>query len=1221
MKYKLQDLIDMEHFQNLQDRLNEIYSFPSSIIDNEGNILTATAWQDICTQFHRKNKDCEKLCIQSDLYIKDHIHEANPAVTYRCPHGLVDNATPIIIDGFHYGNFFTGQFFLEEPDMEFFRTQAKKYQFDEDAYLKAVKRVPIWTQKQLNSYLFFIKGLIAIISESGLKNLKEVENRKLIESSEKRHRSILKSAMDGYWLTDTEGRLLEVNDAYCRMSGYTEKELLTMCIPDLEAIENPQLAAEHMQKIISQGSDRFESIHRRKDGTVFTVEVSTQFHPEQGGQCVCFLRDITDQKKGEDALKESEEKYRLLVETANDAIFIAQDGIIKFPNPKTFEILGYSEIELSKVPFINLIHHEDRGMVLERHLQRLKGDQPPQNYSFRIINKAGNQLWVQINVTLIKWDGRSATINLLRDITESKQAEEELTHSHELMRYIIEHNRSAIAVFGRDLKYIYVSQRYLDDYKVKEKDVIGKHHYDVFPDIPQKWKDVHQKSLAGEVLSAEEDPFYREDGSVDWTRWECRPWYESNGSIGGIIIYNEVINERKKVEESLRESEHKLAAHLQNTPIGALSWDLNFKAIEWNPAAEAIFGYSKAEAMGKHVTELILPEELKKMVDGVYRDLISGKGGTRSTNENITKDGRRIICDWYNTILKDAAGKVIGAASLVQDITERKQSELALISSEHKWRNILVNIPQIGVTLDTKAKVIFANAYFLQLTGWKEQEVIGQDWFDMFIPEHVREEVRKVFLTVLSQKNTAGSSSYENEIIDRSGMLLNVAWSNALTKDVHGNVIDVTCLGVDLTELQRSEQSLKKSEEKYRSMMESMKDTSYICSPDLYIEYMNPAMIDRVGTDATGKLCYKAIYDRDEKCSWCIFDQIKKGETVDYEVTDPKNNRYYSVSNSPIFHDDGTTSKLTIFHDITEIKDIEAQLRQSRKMESIGTLAGGIAHDFNNIMAIIIGNTELALDDVPKWNSAHSNLEEIKKASLRAKNIVKQLLSFSRKSDQKLQPIQIVSVIKDALQFLRSTIPTTINIHRDIKTTDELILSDPTQINQIIMNLCINASHAMEQTGGDLTVTVERVILDDISAKDYPDLKSGDHVMIMVSDSGPGIDSKIIDQIFDSYFTTKEIGKGSGMGLAVVHGIVKSHGGAIAVDSSFSKGTKFTILFPLATEKPMVETQTLQGIPGGNETILFVDDEISIVKMVKRMFERLGYKIETAQTIRKVLDK
>ena len=160
-----------------------------------------------------------------------------------------------------------------------------------------------------------------------------------------------------------------------------------------------------------------------------------------------------------------------------------------------------------------------------------------------------------------------------------KRSEKQLIHSHDLMDYIISHARSAIAVFDRDLKYIYVSTRYLTDYKVKEQHVIGKCHYDVFPDLPQKWKDVHQKSLAGEVLSAEEDPYYREDGSVHWTRWECRPWYESDGSIGGIIIYNEVINEWKKIEETLRKSEQLLSTHLLNTPIGAISWDLNFKTV------------------------------------------------------------------------------------------------------------------------------------------------------------------------------------------------------------------------------------------------------------------------------------------------------------------------------------------------------------------------------------------------------------------------------------------------------------------------------------------------------------------------------------------------------------------------------------------------------------------------------------------------------------------
>ncbi|MFH1981688.1 MAG: PocR ligand-binding domain-containing protein [Pseudomonadota bacterium] len=380
MKYKLQDLIDMEHFQNLQDRLNEIYSFPSSIIDNDGNILTATAWQDICTQFHRKNKDCEKLCIKSDQYIKDHIHEANPAVSYRCPHGLVDNATPIIIEGIHYGNYFTGQFFLEAPDLEFFRAQAQKYGFDEDAYLMAVKRVPIWTPEQLKNYLFFIKGLIAVISESGLKKLKEMEHRKLIEDSEKRHRSILRSAMDGYWLTDTDGRLIEVNDAYCRMSGYSEDELLTLRIPSLEVVETPRLVAEHMQKIAIQGSDRFESKHRRKDGTIFDVEISIQFRSEENGQCVCFIRDITDRRQAEDALKESE----LFLENMSDIAYRADNqGNLVWVNSAGERVTGFSRNDLIRKPFLPLFIEADRPSLIDVYKRTLMGESLENTLTFK----------------------------------------------------------------------------------------------------------------------------------------------------------------------------------------------------------------------------------------------------------------------------------------------------------------------------------------------------------------------------------------------------------------------------------------------------------------------------------------------------------------------------------------------------------------------------------------------------------------------------------------------------------------------------------------------------------------------------------------------------------------------------------------------------------------------------------------------------------------------
>jgi PAS domain S-box-containing protein len=295
-----------------------------------------------------------------------------------------------------------------------------------------------------------------------------------------------------------------------------------------------------------------------------------------------------------------------------------------------------------------------------------------------------------------------------------------------------------------------------------------------------------------------------------------------------------------------------------------------------------------------------------------------------------------------------------------------------------------------------------------------------------------------------------------------------------------------------------------------------------------------------------------------------------------------RDNSVYNVaiSAAPIKNETGFIIGVAIvFRDTTKEKQIEKEMVKMQKMSVIGTLTGGIAHDFNNIMGIILGNTELALNDVPESNQAHSNLKSIRMASLRAANIVRQLLSVSQRTHRKLRIIQISPVIKKSLKFLRSTIPITINIEQDIFVTNETILADPADINQIVTNLCINAFHAMEQTGGNLSVTVEKIVLDDLSAKDYPDLEKGNHVKVMVCDTGPGIDPEILDRIFDPYFTTKEVGKGSGLGLAVVHGIVKNNGGAIRVDSSPGKGTKFSILFPLVTEEPMVEGQTTQEIP------------------------------------------
>ena len=273
-------------------------------------------------------------------------------------------------------------------------------------------------------------------------------------------------------------------------------------------------------------------------------------------------------------------------------------------------------------------------------------------------------------------------------------------------------------------------------------------------------------------------------------------------------------------------------------------------------------------------------------------------------------------------------------------------------------------------------------------------------------------------------------------------------------------------------------------------------------------------------------------------------------------------------------------------------------------------LAGGIAHDFNNILASIIGFTELALDDVGQDSVIEDNLQEVYASSIRAKELVGQILAFARKSEEKLKPIIIDTILKEVLHFIRSTIPTSIEITSDIESGSP-IMGNPTQVNQIMMNLCTNAAHAMEDRGGVLNVSLKDIVIDRNFSKKNIELNLGDYIKIMVSDSGPGIPSEIVDRIFEPYFTTKGPGEGTGMGLAMVQGIVESYEGKIFVDSNLGKGTTFTIYLPVTRKRIIQGQYESDQLPTGTERILFIDDEAAIAKMGSQVLERLGYKVTT----------
>lgn len=427
----------------------------------------------------------------------------------------------------------------------------------------------------------------------------------------------------------------------------------------------------------------------------------------------------------------------------------------------------------------------------------------------------------------------------------------------------------------------------------------------------------------------------------------------------------------------------------------------------------------------------------------------------------------------------------------------------------------------------------------------------------------------------------------------------------------------------EIQKLRLSDTALQESEEKYRFLLNSSKDAVFIHQPS-NDGRLNPFIeVNEVACQTYGytKEEFMALSPLSLVAQESLNDLGKHVKTVFKEQSNHfeiyhqhKNGRVFPVEvNAYLFEFKDKQTVLSIVRNIQKRKDTENELRQTHKMESIGRLAGGIAHEFNNILGIIIGNAELALDDTPDWNPSHDNIQKIKTAGLRAKDVVRQLLSFSRKTEKRMQPVNVVEVVDESLKLIRSSIPASIEIRTRLNHADIIISADATQIHQVIINLCTNAAHAMPE-GGILEVELKPLTVIERRDKPFQDLQPGNYMALIVKDSGKGIASMDREKIFDPYFTTKEIGKGTGMGLAVVHGIIKNHRGRIIVDSEPDKGSTFKIILPVLDKNhvPFKESIVETADEKGNETLLFVDDEKPLVEMAKSILEKLGYQVMTA---------
>jgi signal transduction histidine kinase len=328
------------------------------------------------------------------------------------------------------------------------------------------------------------------------------------------------------------------------------------------------------------------------------------------------------------------------------------------------------------------------------------------------------------------------------------------------------------------------------------------------------------------------------------------------------------------------------------------------------------------------------------------------------------------------------------------------------------------------------------------------------------------------------------------------------------------------------------------------------------------------------------------------------------------------NDRHLLIKSSiPPGYEDSWERVFISVYDLTERieaekekKDLGRQLRQAQKMEAVGTLAGGIAHDFNNILSAVIGFTEMAMEDAPPDTALTYNMEQVLQAGLRAKHLVQQILAFSRQSEHEMKPVQLDRIIKEACALLRASLPTTIDIRMDIQT-DAFIMGDPTQMHQVLMNLGTNAGHAMRDRGGRLFVILREATIEELREKGLPRMDAEAYLQLVVQDTGQGIPPTIMDRIFDPFFTTKEHTEGTGMGLSVAHGIIKSHGGLIDVESQVGRGTTFHIYLPKIMPRAKAHHRSALPLPSGSERVLLVDDETMLVDMGRQVLTRLGYQV------------
>jgi two-component system cell cycle sensor histidine kinase/response regulator CckA len=1069
--------------------------------------------------------------------------------------------------------------------------------------------------------------MISMLMVAAVLRIREIfsdseKSERELRLSEERFRQFFAGTNDAIFVVDGDGRYVEVNPRACEMLGYDRDELLRMSITDVVPQDFQRERLEWFEKLKKDGAAFFELRMRRKDGTTFPVEHNAaDLH---NGTYVSVVRDLSHRLQAEERLREEHSLLRATLESTADGILVVN---------LAGKIVSYNERfrQMWRIPAQILATHDD-DEALSFVLNQLK---EPGKFlakvkelyarhdaeSFDVLEFKDGRIFERFSRPQLL-DGRPVgRVWSFRDVTERRRAEEIVRASEERWRAILNLTPN-VAVEGYDVngRVLYWNKAAEKIFGWSEQEALGKtldrlildkESADLFRDSLQK---IDQ---TGAILGPSEWKCAAKDGREVTVYSTIFPVTMADGKKE-FFCMDVDITDRKRAEEALQESSAKYRLIVENVEeiiyrvkIGK---DTIRGVVEYvSPRVEDILGYKAEEFISDPNFWLtkIHPDDLPCLQKETEEIFAKQQNGVRLYRFKHGKTGEYRWMEDKIIPLRGENGDVTGFQGAARDITEQKQAEESLREMNLALAHAMPGISRI----DRHGKYVSVNDEYARMLGFEPSELVGMNWQPTVHPED-RDKAMAAYQRLASD----GKVEFEARAVRKDGSVFHKHVLMVKIVDSDGNFIGHHCFMRDITERKRTEETIRSQAEEnlqYRQMITHVADGVFLRSLDRKILTWNPACERIFGYTAS-----EAI-GRDPE----MLNPPDIAHSITVELENTLAQRGYWEREVPCVRKDGAqitvlgkasyvydteghkAAIVSVNTDITDRKVLQAQLAQAQKMESIGMLAGGIAHDFNNLLTGVLGYTALAMSELGPNHPVAQKLQNVEKSAQRAAELTRQLLAFGRRTMFNMRPFNVNQAVDETVELLRHTLPSTIEIRIEKESELATIEADPTQIQQILLNLAVNARDAMPN-GGTLTITTRNRVLDEAFCKQHYDARPGNFVAISVNDTGMGIAEENLLRIFEPFFTTKGTGKGTGLGLAMVYGLVKSHNGFINVTSAVGKGTAFTVYLPqtlrtISEEKPRGPTK----IRGGNETILVVDDEENVRTLAKATLQTYGYRV------------